>query len=104
MPTTRVCVFLCVYVTVSGCQLQLCGPEENTVSLRVLLEPLSYRCAGLLFLCVYVCVLLLKETFSSGFVVPNVVLLSCSLCILLPVLVMLGIETLFCRFRFPSIR
>lgn len=55
-----------VYVTISGCQLQFCGPEENTVvSLRALLVPLSYRCAGLplcQFQCVYVCVPLLQET------------------------------------------
>lgn len=54
-----VSVCVCVYVTISGCQLQFCGPEENTlVSLRVLLVPLSYRCAGLPlreFQCVYVC-------------------------------------------------
>ena len=50
---------------ISGCQLQFCGPEENTVvSLRALLVPLSYRCAGLplcQFQCVYVCVPLLQE-------------------------------------------
>lgn len=54
-----VCASVCVYVTISGCQLQFCGSEENTaVSLRALLVPLSYRCAGLplcQFQCVCVC-------------------------------------------------
>lgn len=41
----HVSVCVCVYVRISGCQLQFCGPEENTAdSLRVLLVPLSYRC------------------------------------------------------------
>lgn len=52
------CAYVCVYVTISGCQLQFCGPEENTAaSLRVLLVPLSYRCAGLR-LCQFLCVCL----------------------------------------------
>lgn len=49
-----VCVY--VYVTISDCQLQFFRPEENTVvSLRALLVPLSYRCAGLP-LCQFLCV------------------------------------------------
>lgn len=71
---------MCVYVTVSGCQLQFCGPEENTmVSLRALLVPLSYRCAGLplcQFQCVCMCVSPLEEhkpppqalKFFTGFI------------------------------------
>lgn len=52
------CAHVCVYVTISGCQLQFCGPEENSAaSLRVLLVPLSYRCAGLR-LCQFLCVCL----------------------------------------------
>lgn len=48
-------MFVCM---ISGCQLQFCGPEENTAaSLRVLLVPLSYRCAGLR-LCQFLCVCL----------------------------------------------
>ena len=80
MLSTRVCVFLrvcvCVYVRISGCQLQFCGPEENTaVSLRVLLVPLSYRCATLpLCQFVWVCVCSSptgNKTHSSGSRVLN---------------------------------
>lgn len=60
----HVCV--CVCVTISGCQLQFCGPEENTVdSLRVLLVPLIQMCwpaTVSVSVCVCVCVLVLQET------------------------------------------
>ena len=60
-PDNLYCVCVCVkrggvLVTLSDCQLQFFGPEENTaVSLRALLVPLLYRCAGLA-LCVSGCV------------------------------------------------
>lgn len=64
---TCLCAGIFVRATSSGCQLQFCGPDENTAaSLRVLLVPLPYRCAGLPLcqfqcVCVSVCVLLLQE-------------------------------------------